>query len=194
MLFTQADNILFADEGFAAGKETGMGAQFLCLGQHPVHLLKGQTLLMAVFRRPAAGAVHIAGGGRIHQNQPGNIAAVFFGVFLRLLVAAEAALVHCIGQERFKNIGVGLIQQPLDIMRPLAIGLVGNHMQHFKGFFFPHAALDLFGHIHQILRRRCSVLSTSLFNKVIQYLFKSLAFCRVGGLFHQCHKFPFLSR
>ena len=85
--------VLFAqaDERLAAGEQTGMGAQLLGLGEDSIHLLKGQALLMAVFGGPAAGAVHIAGGGGVHQNEPRDVAAVLFGVLLGLLIAAEAS-------------------------------------------------------------------------------------------------------
>ena len=150
---------------------------------------------MAVFGGPAAGAVHIAGGGGVHQNEPRDVAAVLFGVLLGLLIAAEAALVHRVGEEVPEDIGVGLIQDALDIVRPFAIGLARYHAQHLEGFLFPHAALDLFGHIHQVLRGGRGILGAALLDEVIQYLFESLAFCRMGGFFHQCHsQFPFLSR
>lgn len=172
-----------------------MGAQLLGLGEDSIHLLKGQALLMAVFGGPAAGAVHIAGGGGVHQNEPRDVAAVLFGVFLGLLIAAEATLVHRVGEEVPEDIGVGLIQDALDIVRPFAIGLARYHAQHLEGFLLPHAALDLFGHIHQLLRGGRGIRCFSLLDEVFQHLLKSLAFCRMGGFFHQCHsQFPFLSR
>ena len=150
---------------------------------------------MTVLCRPAAGAVHIAGGGGVHKDEPGDIAAILFGVLLGLLVAAEATLIHRVGEEGFEDIGVGFIQDTLDVMRPLALRLARNHMQHLERFLLPHAALDLFGHIHQVLRGCRCVLGASLFDKVIKDLLKCLAFCRMGGFFHQCHsQFPFLSR
>ena len=195
VLFAQADDVLFADERLAAGEQTGMGAQLLGLGEDSIHLLKGQALLMAVFGGPAAGAVHIAGGGGVHKDEPGDIAAILFGVLLGLLVAAEATLVHRVGEEGFEDIGVGFIQDTLDVMRPLALRLARNHMQHLEGFLLPHAALDLFGHIHQVLRGGGGIRCFSLLDEVFQHLLEGLAFCRMGGFFHQCHsQFPFLSR
>lgn len=172
-----------------------MGTQLLGLGEDSIHLLKGQALLMTVLCRPAAGAVHIAGGGGVHKDEPGDIAAVLFGVLLGLLIAAEATLIHRVGEEGFENIGVGFVQNSLDIVRPLALRLTCDHVQHLEGFLLPHAALDLFGHIHQILRGGGGIRCFSLLDEVFQYLFESLAFCRMGGFFHQCHsQFPFLSR
>ena len=195
VLFAQANDILFADERLAAGKEAGMGTQLLGLGEDSIHLLKGQALLMTVLCRPAAGAVHIAGGGGVHQNEPRNIAAILFCILLCLLIAAEATLIHRVGEEGFENIRVGFIQNSLDIVRPLALRLARNHMQHLEGFLLPHAALDLFGHIHQVLRGGGGIRCFSLLDEVFQHLLEGLAFCRMGGFFHQCHsQFPFLSR
>ena len=195
VLFAQANDILFADERLAAGKEAGMGTQLLGLGEDSIHLLKGQALLMTVLCRPAAGAVHIAGGGGVHQNEPRNIAAVLFGILLGLLIAAEATLIHRVGEEGFEDIGVGFVQNSLDIVRPLALRLTCDHVQHLEGFLLPHAALDLFGHIHQVLRGGGGIRCFSLLDEVFQHFLKGLAFCRMGGFFHQCHsQFPFLSR
>ena len=82
---------------FAAGEEAGVGAQLFGLRQHPVHLLVGQALLMAVLCGPAAGAVHVAGGGGIHQDELGYIDVIFLGGLLRCLVDPEAAFVGCVG-------------------------------------------------------------------------------------------------
>ena len=187
VIFAQADDVLFADEGLAAGEQAGMGAQLLGLGQHTVHLLIGQALPVAVFGSPAAGAVHIAGGGGVHQNEPRDVAAVFFGVLLCLLVAAEAALIHRIGEEGFEDVGVGFIQDALDIMRPLSLRLARNHVQYLEGLLFPHAALNFLGHIHQLLCGSGGVLGTALLDEVIQHLFEGFAFRRMGGFFDQCH-------
>ena len=172
-----------------------MGTQLLGLGEDSIHLLKGQALLMTVLCRPAAGAVHIAGGGGVHKDEPGDIAAVLFGVLLGLLVAAEATLIHRVGEEGFEDIGVGFIQDTLDIVCPFALRLTCDHVQHLEGFLLPHAALDLFGHIHQVLRGGGGIRCFSLLDEVFQHLLEGLAFCRMGGFFHQCHsQFPFLSR
>ena len=93
VLFAQADDILLPQQRLAAGKETGVGAQRLGLCQHPIHLLKGQALLVAVLRRPAAGAVHIAGGGGVHEDDPGNVALVLFGQLPGRAVAPEAPFI-----------------------------------------------------------------------------------------------------
>lgn len=54
VLFAQANDILFADERLAAGKEAGMGTQLLGLGEDSIHLLKGQALPGGRIRRPSS--------------------------------------------------------------------------------------------------------------------------------------------
>ena len=41
----------FPQQRLAAGEEAGVGTQGLGLGEHPVHFLEGQALLVAIFRR-----------------------------------------------------------------------------------------------------------------------------------------------
>ena len=136
VLFAQADDVLFPQQRLAAGEEAGVGTQGLGLGEHPVHFLEGQALLVAIFRRPAAGAVHIAGGGGIHQNQPRHTDVVFFRCLLRRLIAPEAALIGRVGQEGLENIGVVLPNQPLGVVGPLAVGdgLKGLALRRMRNF------------------------------------------------------------
>ena len=85
VLFAQTDNILLSDEGFAAGIDVHIDTEFFTLTDEVVDLLVGKVQLVAVFRGPAACAVKIAGGSRIQQNGPGNVAVILLTkVFLDL--------------------------------------------------------------------------------------------------------------
>ena len=84
MLFTQGDQVLFANQRLTAGIYVHIYAHFLALGDNGIDLVKGQVQLVAVFRGPAAGAVQVAGRGRVKQNGPRNIAVIFLPVFLLL--------------------------------------------------------------------------------------------------------------
>ena len=82
MLLTQADDVGLAHHGLAAGVDVHVNAHFLALADDVVALIVGQVELVAVLRRPAAGAVQVAGGGRVQEDGPGDVAAVFFAVLL----------------------------------------------------------------------------------------------------------------
>ena len=84
VLFTQGDQVLFANQRLTAGIYVHIYAHFLALGDNGIDLVKGQVQLVAVFRGPAAGAVQVAGRGRVKQNGPRNIAVIFLPVFLLL--------------------------------------------------------------------------------------------------------------
>ena len=124
-----------------------MGAQSLGLRQYPVHFLKAQALLVAVLRRPAAGAVHIAGGGGIHENEPGNVDVILGGVGLSRLIAAEATLVGGIGQEGLEDVGVVFPNEPLGIVSPFALRVFCNGAQGVKGVVAPGALMDFLNYI-----------------------------------------------
>ena len=137
---------------------------------------------MTVFRCPAALAAHVACARRIHQDKPGNVAAILFGVFLRLLEAAEAALVSGIRQERFEDIGVAFADQALEIMCPLAVRLVGDHVETGEGLGLPDRAVDLLHHIDKRIGDVANVLCLTLFDERIQHGLKGFALCCVGDL------------
>ena len=76
MLFAQGDQVLFAHERLAAGVDVHVDAHLLALRDDRVDLLEGQVQLVAVLRGPAAGAVQVAGRGRVEQDGPRDVAVV----------------------------------------------------------------------------------------------------------------------
>ena len=158
VLFAQAEDVRLAHERLAAGEETGVGAERCALGQHAVHLLEGQVLLVAVLRRPAARAAHIAGARRVHEDDPRDIAVILLGVCPCLLEAAEAALVGGGRQEGPEKIRVALAQQTLGIVRPLAVRVVCDLVQHRKGLRLPDARVDLLHHADKVVGDLADVL------------------------------------
>lgn len=141
-----------------------MGAERLGLGQDSVHLLKAEALLVAVFRRPAAGAVHVAGGGRVHQNEPRHVDVVFSCVFLRRLVAAEAALIGRVRQEGLENVGVVFADDALGIARPFSVGVFRDHAQRLIGLVAPRTLVDLLDHVDELLGKVAHVLRLAFFS------------------------------
>ena len=135
-----------------------MGAELCALGQHAVHLLKGEVLLVAVLRRPAARAAHIAGARRVHEDDPRDVAVILFGVCPRLLEAAEAALVGGGRQEGPEKVGVALAQQALGVVCPFAVGGVCNLVQHLEGLRRPDAGVDLLDHVDKVVCDGADVL------------------------------------
>ena len=187
VLFAQADDILLPQQRLAAGKEAGVGTQCLGLCQHPIHLLKGQALLVAVLRRPAAGAVHIAGGGRVHQDEPRHVDAVLGGVLLRRLVAPEAALIGHVGQEGLEDVGIVLPDEPLGVVRPLPVGVLRHHPQRLIGLVAPCPLVDLLDHVDELLGQVTHVLGLSLFQHGVEDRLKGLTLRCVGDLFGDTH-------
>ena len=58
-----------------------------------------------VFLRPAAGAVHIAGGGGIHEDQPRHVDIVRFRRLLGRMIAPDAALIDGVGEKGLQFAG-----------------------------------------------------------------------------------------
>ena len=75
-----------------------------------------------------------------------------------LLEAAEAALVGGGRQEGPEKIRVALAQQTLGIVRPLAVRVVCNLVQHRKGLRLPDARVDLLHHTDKVVGDLADVL------------------------------------
>lgn len=130
---------------------------------------------MTIFRRPTAGAVHIAGGGGVHQDQPRYIDVVFLRGFLRHMIAPDAALIDGVGEKGFENVGVVVADQALDIMGPFPLGIVRKHVQRLEGGFAPNIAVQLLHHVHKIVCELSRVLRLTLFDKAVEDGFEGLA-------------------
>ena len=137
MLFTQAQNVLLAHQRLAASEQAGVQAQLLAFGQHFVHYFVGQILLMAVLRCPAARTAHVAGGGRVHQHQPWDVAAILRSGLLRGLIAAKATLIGRVQQECGHNLGIHVLDDVIGVARPFAVGVGSDGAQHIIAFLFP---------------------------------------------------------
>ena len=94
----------------------------------------------------------------LEDFSPRDVAVVFFGVRLRLLEAAEAALVGGGRQEGPEKIRVALAQQTLGIVRPLAVRVVCDLVQHRKGLRLPDARVDLLHHTDKVVGDLADVL------------------------------------
>ncbi len=120
MLLAQTDDIRLPHQRLSTGVDVHVYAHFLALADNVVDLVKGQVQPVAIFRRPAAGAVQVAGAGGIQQDSPGNIAVIFF---LQLLLnrPADHILVdkkidqHCLNNFR--------IHIPQDMPYKIMIGV-----------------------------------------------------------------------
>lgn len=67
-----------------------------------------------VFLRPAAGAVHIAGGGGIHEDQPRHVDIVLFRRLLGRMIAPDAALIDGRQKRPVGDISAGLSKIQFD--------------------------------------------------------------------------------
>ena len=121
MLFAQPDQITLADKGLSPGVDVHIDAQLFALTDNVVDLIKAQIQLVAVFRRPAAGTVEVAGRGRVQQDGPGNVAAILPP---RLLLGAPANQVRVdeeIDADGLDHILVNIAEQ---VQHILVIGMI----------------------------------------------------------------------
>ena len=130
MLLTQRDDVLLAHQGLAAGVNVQIDAKLLALGDDGVDLVKGQIELIAVLRRPAAGAVQVAGRGGVQQDGPGNIAVVFLAQLLLLGPAHQVGVDKEVGEDRLQHVGIGLGPDLLDELIPTGLGIADDLVEH----------------------------------------------------------------
>ena len=134
MLFDQTEQILFADHGLAARHQIKVNAQFFTFRYDFVHVFERQVVFVAVGTGPAADAVHVASRCRIEQDQPRNVAVIFFTVFTDHLGAAKEGFVTKVQKRHLCEIRIDLIDRPVDELHP-AVVRIGNVLLNFFNFF-----------------------------------------------------------
>ena len=127
VLLAQGDQVLLAHQRLAAGVDVQVDAQLLALSNDGVNLIKGQVELVAVLRRPTAGAMQITGGGGVQQDGPGNVAAVLLAQFLLLGPAHQVCIDKEVVEYRLEHTGVGLGPDLLNELVPTGV-LVVNYL------------------------------------------------------------------
>ena len=114
MLVADGNQILLAHKRFAAGVDVHVDAEFLALRDDGVDFIERQVQTVAVFSRPAAGAVQVAGRGRVEQNCPRNVAVVLLAHFFLLGPADDVGVEEEVHERRLENLGIGVLHDVHD--------------------------------------------------------------------------------
>ena len=123
VLGSQLEQILLAAGRLTAGAHVPVDAQRLALGDDAVHILKAEVQAVAVLGSPAALAVQVAGRGRVEQQNPRHIAVVLLAQLHDIVVTGEHTLIHKVQGVHLQDMGVDLVDCPVGIPHPLAVGV-----------------------------------------------------------------------
>ena len=126
VLVADGDQILLANERFAAGVDVHIHAEFLALRDDGVDLVEGQVQTVAVLSRPAASAVQVAGRGRIQQDRPRDVAVVLLAVFLLLRPADDVGVEEEVHERRLEHIRIGILHDVHDELVHVVVFIVND--------------------------------------------------------------------
>ena len=148
MHFADLKQISLADGGLTAGVDVHIGTQFLALTDDGIDGLQRKIQMVAVFCRPAAGAVEIAGRGRIKQNGPWDVAAILLPVFMLGGAAFEAGIEQEVLEESLPDTGIQFIQ-PQNQLVPIV--LLGDDIaDHLPLLLIPPLGRELIHQLHEL--------------------------------------------
>jgi len=126
VLAADLDEVFLAYQRFAAGVDIEVHTHFLALGDDGVDFVKAQVQLVAILRRPAAGAVQVARGGGIQQDDPRDVAVVLPAVFLLDGPAQNVGVEDEVGEEGLQLIPIHVVEQIQDEL----VHVVGGVLHH----------------------------------------------------------------
>ena len=115
MLLAQPDQIFFPDHRFSACINVHIDAQFFPLTDNIVNLIVAEVQFISIFCCPAAGAVKVAGAGRVQKDCPWNIAAVFLPAFFLFWPSYHRSVNKEIYRRCFHYVRVHVFQNVTDI-------------------------------------------------------------------------------
>ena len=127
MLVGQRDQVVLADGRLAAGIDVEIGAQGLALVDDAVKIIEGQVQAIAVLGRPAAGAVQVACRGRVHQDGPGDVAAILLAGIAEHRVGDDVAIDHEAFHQVAHDLRIDVIEAAHGELVPV-VGRVGDDL------------------------------------------------------------------
>ena len=139
MAFAEGNDILFPNKRFAAGIEIHVGTQLRTLADDGVHRIQVHIHLIAVFRRPAACTVKIAGRSGVHQDSPWDIAAVLLTVVTLFWEPDQRRVHNKIFKKRLTNSVVDVCPQTFNQTIPVVVRI----LDHLPGLL-PGSSKDIF--------------------------------------------------
>ena len=123
MKLAELNKVFLPQKRLAAGEHIEMGAHCDALVDNAVELIKSEALLMAVFRTPAALAFAVARACRVEENDPRNIAVIFFAVCANGLCAVDSRAQSESEHHIHQNIVVNLVYKPERQLTPDVLGV-----------------------------------------------------------------------
>ena len=122
----QLDEIAFAHERLSTRVDVDVCAQFRALTDDGVQLVVGEVLLVAVLGGPAAGAAQVAGARGIHEDGPGDVAAVLLAHGLLLRPGHEVAVDEKRLHQAVAHGGVRVLERAHDELVPVVLLVDGG--------------------------------------------------------------------
>ena len=121
MLSTKTQDIITAQQRFAARVDKETNAQLLSFGNYSVHSFIRKTEIVTIFCCPATLAPHIAGTGWIKQDNPWYIEPILLAFRVHCACAQISRLESQIQSRCPQNIMVDLRNQRFHIIEPFTI-------------------------------------------------------------------------
>ena len=173
MFFAELQDVCLADKRLTAREHVEVYAKLLALCNNTVQILEAQVQLVTILCSPAASAVQVAGRGRIHQDQPRNIAAILFTVCANGLGSVDHRLKHQVEQRHLQNIRIQLVDQLVQVLVPLFIRICEEPAEHRIGFFRKCIRCELLNYVQRLRKSLLTVFVNS-----VKHDIKSLAECK----------------
>ena len=162
-----------------------MRTKLLALGHDLIHDLIAEIALISIGSGPAAGAVHVAGIGRVKQDQPRNIAVVLFPVCTDHLGTAEKGLVAKVQEHHLRIVWVRLVHNPVDELHPAVVRILHRGTHLIQGLLLGAVSIELSSKIDQLHIGFCFILlRIQMLQKAVHHHTDCLSLCRMRKIFH----------
>ena len=180
MLTAKTKNIVLSDKRFAAREHIKMRSKLNALIYDIINFIICEIEFMAVFRCPAAFAIHVTCTCRVNEHQPRNVALVFFTICPDGSRSVEACTENERQKHFFEIIPVDILKQIHRIGVPNVIVIAYRIAETFKCLFGKCFTCKLFGKTDKLE----NILFRILVN-VLQHSVKQKAYACSLNIFFQ---------
>ena len=129
MFSAEFDNVFLSDHRLSTSHHVEVNSQFLTLCNDRIHILKGKIQFISVFCGPASCTMQVTCAGRVHQDDPRNVAVVDFSHLTDGFGSVVKSLESKIHQRSFKYVRMKFIYDRCHVTVQSVLRITGNPSQ-----------------------------------------------------------------
>ena len=129
MFSAEFDDIFLSYHRFSTCHHIEVDTEFFTLCYDGIHIIKGKIQLVSVFCCPASCTMQVTCAGRVHQNDPRDVAFMYFSHLVNGLCSIIKGFKSKVHQCCLQNVRMKILNHRCDITVQCIFRITGNFSQ-----------------------------------------------------------------